>query len=80
MDRPLSSPTYELPSSLLGALMRLRHPFVLTDPSRPDGPVVHASPLFLRLCGYPRCPISPRLVPACLRWVTLCRGQVVSAG
>ena len=55
VDAALGPPQYSLPASLVVPLSRLRHPFVLTNPRLPDGPVVYVSPLFLRLCGYPRC-------------------------
>lgn len=43
-----------LPSSLLSALLKIREAFILSDPRRPDCPIVHASDAFLRLTGYDR--------------------------
>ncbi len=48
----LSSPA--LPVSLLAPLLKLQQSFVLSDPSQPDCPIVHASQGFLDLTGYPR--------------------------
>ncbi|KAK9806613.1 hypothetical protein WJX73_009619 [Symbiochloris irregularis] len=41
-----------IPSSLMMPLLRLRHPFVLSNPRLPDGPICHASPMFLALTQY----------------------------
>ncbi|XP_002980578.2 protein TWIN LOV 1 isoform X2 [Selaginella moellendorffii] len=41
-------------TSLLLALTRIPHSFVLTDPHLPDMPIVHASLEFLELTGYTR--------------------------
>lgn len=51
---PGGVPAQDLPSSLLAPLMRLQKSFVLSDPSQPDCPIVHASTAFLLMTGYPR--------------------------
>ena len=45
----------ELPTSLLGPLLRIQSSYVLSDPTLPDCPIVHVSESFLRMTGYPRC-------------------------
>nr|AML77437.1 putative LOV domain-containing protein [Heterochlamydomonas inaequalis] len=46
--------THKLPCSLLQSLMGIQQSFVLSDPSLPDMPIVHASDKFLKISGYPR--------------------------
>lgn len=44
----------QMPTSLLGPLLRIQSSYVLSDPALPDCPIVHASDSFLRMTGYPR--------------------------
>jgi hypothetical protein len=44
--------------------MLVQQSFVLSDPSLPDTPIVHASDLFLQLTGYPRCAPAAALAAA----------------
>nr|AML79623.1 putative LOV domain-containing protein [Leptosira obovata] len=44
----------QLPQCIISPLLRLRHSFVLSDPCRPDTPIVFVSDKFLQLSGYSR--------------------------